>query len=305
MELQHLRYFEVVARHQHLGAAAKELGTYESTLSRTIARLEKTYGPLFDRVGRGVRLNAAGRVLLVRVQRALSELADADSEISELRKGASAQISLGFVPSLGAFVVPDLVTRFKRAYPAVQFRFLQEPRAQLREALLRGDIDLSIASHRFDDSAIDWEPLWDEELVAVVPPGHALARRRVISLLELAREPMLAFKAGHGMRQAVEDLARREGFVPNIVFEADDAQTLLGLVGTGLGIALLPESIEPSRGRAIVLRLRASRWRIVGISWIGKRYERSIVTLFRKFVADSFEVSRRGVVPKRARVRSS
>jgi LysR family transcriptional activator of glutamate synthase operon len=134
-----------------------------------------------------------------------------------------------------------------------------------------------------------------------VPPGHALARRRRVSMGELAREPMLAFKPGHTMRQAVDDLARREDFLPNIVFEADDAQTLLGLVGAGLGIALLPESVEPSRGRAVVVRLRASRWRVVGMSWIGGRYERRIIAVFRAFVAVSYQMSRRGNVTKRVR----
>ena len=301
MEFRSLRYFEVVARHQHLGAAANELDIYESTLSRTIARLEKTYGPLFDRVGRGVRLNAGGRVLLAHVRRALGEMSDAEAEIVELRKGANALITVGFVPSLGAYVVPDLVTRFKRVHPEVSFRFVQEGRLLLRESLLRGEIDLSLASHRFEDPTIEWEPLWTEELVAVVPPGHALARRRLVSLVELAREPMLAFKPGHTLRQAVDDLARRENFVPNIVFEADDTQTLLGLVGAGLGISLLPESVEPSRGRAIVLRLRSSRWRVVGISWIGGRYERKIITTFRKFIAASYQMSRRGQPAKRVR----
>jgi LysR family transcriptional activator of glutamate synthase operon len=285
VEFRTLRYFEVVARHQHLGAAAAELDIYESSLSRSIARLEKEYGPLFDRVGRGLRINAYGRLLLVHVQRALADLDDAGAQIAEMRKGEGAQIALGFVPSLGAFVVPDLVTRFKRIHPEAQFRFVQDGRIPLRASLLRGDVDLVMASHRYDDPSIDWEPLWDEELVAVVPPGHPLARRRLVSLSELAREPMLAFKAPHTMRLAVDELARRENFVPNIVFEADDAQTLLGLVGTGLGIALLPESIEAVRGRAKVLHLRASRWRVVGLSWVNGRYERRITALFRRFVA--------------------
>lgn len=83
------------------------------------------------------------------VRRALAELADAEAEISDRRKDETAHIALGFVPSLGAYVVPDLVTRFKRVHPEVQFYFVQEGRAQLREALLRGEIDLSIAAHRF------------------------------------------------------------------------------------------------------------------------------------------------------------
>jgi LysR family transcriptional activator of glutamate synthase operon len=282
-----------------MGAAANELDIYESTLSRMIARLERQYGSLFDRVGRGLRLNAAGRILQLHVRRALAELDDAETAISDLRKGDSAKITLGFVPSLGAFVVPDLVTRFRKLHPKVQFSFVEEGRLQLRESLLRGAIDLAIASHQYPDPTIDWEPLWDEAIVAFVPPGHPLARRRLVSLKELAREPMLAFKAPHTMRQAVDELAQRAGFVPNIVFEADHTQTLMGLVGTGLGIALLPESMEPSRGRAKVLRLRASRWRVVGMSWMHARTQRKIVAEFRAFVVAANAKPKRGVTRAR------
>lgn len=279
-----LRYFEVTARHQHMGMAAGELGISESTLSRSIARLEKEYGPLFDRVGRGVRLNAAGGVLLTRVARALAELENAKAEIRDLRTAGATQIGLGFVPTLGSSFVPDLIARFKQMYPAVQFRFVQAAREQLHHHLLRGDIDLCLASHRFDEMTIDWEPLWDEELVAVVPRPHPLARRRLIAVRELALEPLLTYTTGHALRIAVDDLARRAGFVPNVVFEADDAPTLLGLVGVGMGITLLPDSIEPNRARSAVVKLRASRWRTVGLSWMSARYQPPLVSQFRKFI---------------------
>jgi DNA-binding transcriptional LysR family regulator len=284
MEPRGLRYFEATARHQHLGRAAAELAISESALSRSIARLEKDYGPLFDRVGRGVQLNECGRILLARVTRALAELENATAEIRDIRAGGNVLIALGFVPSLGAHVVPDLVARFQRLNPQVKFRFVQEGRERLHEHLLAGDIDLCLASHRFVESAIDWEPLYDEELVAIVPRHHPLARRRRIALRECAAEPMLAFKPGHALRAAVDDLAHREGFVPNIIFEADDVPTILGLVDVGLGIALLPESVEPTRGRAAILRLNASRWRTVGISWMAARYASPLVASFRQFI---------------------
>jgi DNA-binding transcriptional LysR family regulator len=202
----------------------------------------------------------------------------------DLRSGGNVLVTLGFVPSLGAHVVPDLVARFQRLNPQVKFRFVQEGRERLHERLLDGDIDICLASHRFVEETIAWEPLYDEELIAIVPRGHALARRRRIALRECAAEPMLAFKPGHALRGALDDLARREGFVPNIIFEADDVPTILGLIDVGLGIALLPESVEPSRGRSAVLRLRASRWRTVGVSWMAERYESPTIALFRKFV---------------------
>ncbi len=296
METRGLRYFTTTARYEHMGLAAAELGIDESTLSRSIARLEKRYGALFDRVGRRVRLNACGRVLLAHAERALAELEYATREISELRGSAPQPVRLGFVPSLGMHFVPELVTAFKRNNAGAHFRFVQAPRERLHVALLAGDLDACIACHKFADAALAWEPLWDEELLAFLPPAHPLARRRLVDLRELAGEPMLSFKAGERLRDEVDELAQHAGFSPNVVYEAGDIPTLLGLVSLGLGIALLPESVQANRGRAAAVRVRDSRKRTVGLSWVRDQFDAANATAFRSFV-----VERRAYRPWQAR----
>jgi LysR family transcriptional activator of glutamate synthase operon len=286
METRGLRYFTTTARYEHMGLAAAELGIDESTLSRSVARLEKRYGRLFDRIGRRVRLNGCGRVLLAHAERALAELDHAERAISELRGTAAQPVRLGFVPSLGMHFVPELLTAFKRSSPGVRFRFMQAPRERLHAALMAGDLDACIACHKFTDATVAWEPLWDEELLAFVPPTHPLARRRLVDLRELAGEPMLSFKTGERLRDEVDDLARRAGFAPSVVYEAGDIPTLLGLVSLGLGIALLPESVQANRGRAAAVRLRDSRKRTVGLSWLRDQGHSRSADAFRSFVIE-------------------
>jgi LysR family transcriptional activator of glutamate synthase operon len=286
MEARGLRYFTTTARYEHMGLAAAELGIDESTLSRSVTRLERRYGALFDRVGRRVRLNPCGRVLLAHAERALAELDRAECEISELRGTAAQPVRLGFVPSLGMHFVPELVTAFKRANAGARFRFVQAPRNALHTALLAGELDACIACHKFGDPTVAWEPLWDEELMAFLPPAHPLARRRLIDLRELAAEPMLSFKAGERLRDEVDELAQHAGFSPNVVYEAGDIPTLLGLVTLGLGVALLPESVQANRGRAAAVRVRASRKRTVGLSWVRDQFHSSNAAAFRAFVVE-------------------
>ena len=279
METRGLRYFTTTARYEHMGLAAAELGIDESTLSRSIARLEKRYGALFD--------HACGRVLLAHAERALAELEYATREISELRGSAPQPVRLGFVPSLGMHFVPELVTAFKRNNAGAHFRFVQAPRERLHVALLAGDLDACIACHKFADAALAWEPLWDEELLAFLPPAHPLARRRLVDLRELA---------GERLRDEVDELAQHAGFSPNVVYEAGDIPTLLGLVSLGLGIALLPESVQANRGRAAAVRVRDSRKRTVGLSWVRDQFDAANATAFRSFV-----VERRAYRPWQAR----
>ncbi len=286
MEARGLRYFLTTARYEHMGLAAGELGIDESTLSRSIARLEKRYGPLFDRVGRRVQLNNCGRVLLEHTERMIAELDRAERAICEMRGTAALPVRLGFVPSLGMHFVPDLVTSFKARHPNVTFRFTQASREKLHGLLLAGELDACIACHIFTDAPVAWEPLWDEELLAFMPPAHPLAKRRIVDLRELAGEPMLSFRSGERLRDEIDELARRSGFATNIVYEADDIPTLLGLVSLSLGVALLPESVQANRGRTVAVRMRDSRRRTIGLSWLRDQYESRSASAFRSFVIE-------------------
>jgi len=304
MDPRQLEYFRTVAKHEHMARAAAELGIADSTLSRAIARLEKRYGgELFDRVGRGLRLNGFGRALLMRVERALAELENGEREVRSMRSSSDAFISLGFLPSLGTMHIPDLLTQFERQKPGVHYRLHQGPGSVLREQMLAGEIDLFFGTHRYPDAAIEWRRLWDEDLIALVPPMHHLSRRLKVDLSEVALEPLLVVKSGTTIRRAVEELARAAGFTPNIAFEGDEVSTLVGLVGAGFGIALVPESVAHIRGRAIPVKLSTGPIRTIGVAWVGNRYLSPAVDAFRKMCIRRATPPRDGVIHLAARRR--
>jgi DNA-binding transcriptional LysR family regulator len=284
MDPRQLTYFRVTARHEHMGKAAAELGMSDSTLSRSISRLEKRCGAeLFDRVGRGLRLNAYGRVLLTHVDRALSELDNGEREIQAMVNGEQTAIGLGFTASLGVQQVPDLVTQFTRSHPNAHFRLRQASGAVLHDELLDGSIDIALGTNHYPDPALEWKPLWREQLVALVPSEHRMARQTQVDLADLAHEPLLTFKSGHTLRRMVEELARGGGFTPNIVFEGDDASTLVGLAAAGFGIALVPECVARTSRKAVPVRLRSRQWRTIGVASLKSRY---LPPLAGRFVED-------------------
>jgi DNA-binding transcriptional LysR family regulator len=150
--------------------------------------------------------------------------------------------------------------------------------------LLAGDIDLFFGTHRYPDAAIDWKRLWEEELIALVPPMHRFARRARVDLAEVALEPLLTTKSGNTIRRAVDELARAAGFTPNVVFEGDEVSTLVGLVGAGFGIALVPESVANIRGKTVPVRLKSGPTREIGVSRVRGRFLPPAVDAFLEMV---------------------
>jgi DNA-binding transcriptional LysR family regulator len=302
MDIDALRYFAAAAKEEHFGRAADVLAISQPALSRSIARLEDYYGvALFERDGRGIRITRPGRALLRRVERIIAELEDARRELHDLSEERRTRpIALGFFATLGMHVVPEAIRRFRERLPEAEFRLLQGPSPLLQQRLMSGEIDLCLSSPRFAEVAIEWLPLWDEDLVALVPEGHRLAQRESIELIEIATDPFVALKPTYGLRQTCDDICREAGFAPHIAFEGEEVATLRGLVGAGFGVSLVPKSATPDVN-AIALPVRTPRcFRTFGLSWARGRYLPQGTSAFRDFLVESLTYRER-----RARVKTA
>src|SRR5258705_3589877 len=190
-----LESFCVAGRLEHVTRAAAQLGTSQPALSRALARLQADMGvPLFQRVGRSLRLTRYGELFLVRVERALGEIEDGRRELVDLTGPARGAVSLGFLRTLGANYIPQLVGRFHAAHPRVRFSFVQNNSAAIEEQLERGELDLVFVAVPPGKDGLDWVRVFDQEVVLIVPRSHALARRRQVRLREVAGEPFVSFK---------------------------------------------------------------------------------------------------------------
>jgi LysR family transcriptional regulator, transcription activator of glutamate synthase operon len=286
-----LRAFLAVAEAEHVTAAAARLHLSQPAVTRAVGRLEDQFGVrLFDRPGHRVRLNVFGRVLAGHAAKIVAQLDGASTDIAGLLDPHTGPVRIGFVRSLGTWLIPDLVQSFKAVEPGVEFQLRQGLSEQLAGQLLRGDVDLILTSPRPRlPEPVSWELLADERLELAVPAGHRLAARRRIRLAEVAAEPFVALAVISEFRELSDRLCREAGFSPAVAFEADDVATVRALVGAGLGIAILPALHQPvaSGGPATLAIAAQDAARPVGLAWIAGRQLPALAEAFRDWLISS------------------
>lgn len=283
-----LRAFLAVAEVEHVTAAAAELRLSQPAVTRAIGRLEEQFGVrLFDRPGHRVRLNAFGRVLAGHAGKIVGRLDAADAEIAALLDPHAGPVRIGFVRSLGTWLVPDLVQSFRAVEPGVVFRLRQGLSEDISGLLESGDVDLILTSTRPRlPSQVNWEPLASERLELVVPPDHPLAAKGRIRLAEAAAEPFVALSASSEFREIIDRLCGEAGFAPEVAFEADDVATVRALVGAGLGVAILPALHRPpaSDAPATLTIAEQDATRPLGLAWMAGRQLPGLAEAFRSWL---------------------
>ena len=168
-----LECFRVAGRLQHVTRAAEQLGTSQPALSRSLARLQSDLGvQLFRRAGRSIRLTTSGERFLVRVEQALGEIDNGRRELADLKAADRGVIALGFLRTLGARYIPELVRRFGSRHPGVQFSFAQNNSVEIEAQLERGELDRARGSFREGLSRDDGDSeLWLD--LALASEGQA------------------------------------------------------------------------------------------------------------------------------------
>ncbi len=285
MELSSLSWFRTVARLEHVTRAAEELGITQSALSRAIGRLEREVGvPLFDRRGRGLRLNRYGSAFLARVERVFRELDVATAELRDLAGLDRGEVSM----AAGALHwLPEVLRPFQAAHPAVRFRVFQRSLAELRRSLEAGATDFCFVPAAVPSPAIRWRHLATAPVALLIPAAHPLAGRARVALRELAGEELILGKPGDVLREILEDYFRGAGFAPRVACEADEPAAIEDYVVAGLGIALIPGLGKPTPDHALTRRVRIVEpdcALTVGIAWNETRYLSAAARAFRQQV---------------------
>ena len=251
MKLNQLRYFVLLAEELHFRRAAERLGITQAPLSLAIQELERELGgQLFHRTRRKVALTEIGLLLQ---DNARSILAKIDRTVDDIRKmldGEAGELRIGFTAasSLLSFF-PSLVHAFRTKYPEVRVVLEDMPSTSQITALLARELDAGIirTPPRFKPPAdITATRLLTDPLVVAVDPTHHLHTRREINLAELRNERFVFYPRsyGIGIYDYFIQLCGKRSFVPTIVQEAREASTIIGLVATGLGIAVVPSSLR-------------------------------------------------------------
>ncbi|MFG2503208.1 LysR family transcriptional regulator [Streptomyces sp. NPDC048441] len=238
MDLLQLRYFQAVARYEHISRAAEELHVAQPSLSRTIARLEAELGsPLFDRQGRRIRLNQYGAMFLRHVDRALTELDDGRRALRDARDTGLGRVG---VASETLLTITHLLGSFRVTHPRADVRLFQSNAEEMDRQLRAGEIDFCVASQPLTGSKFESVELAREEVLLAVPRGHWLDGRESVTISEIADEPFVTTRFGHWQRALLDRLFASEGLTPLLSCEGDEPGASQDMISAGLGIGLIP-----------------------------------------------------------------
>jgi DNA-binding transcriptional LysR family regulator len=258
MELRRLRYFVAVAEELSFNRAAQRLHISQPPLSNQIKQLEEELGVLlFKRSSRGVRMTEAGELLLEEARRIFIQLEQTARMVERVGSGKVGRLSLGFVPSATNEVLPPVLYEFRRSFPDVELLLHEMMPDQVVQRLHGRQIDVGFFYLPFDDSSVNIRPVSREPLVVALPEMHPLAKEPEIDLRTLEREPFVLPMRYEmpGLYGQVTEICRQAGFTPRAV-QKDVwlMQTIVGLVASGIGVALIPASLRNFRRKGVVYK---------------------------------------------------
>ncbi|MFD4138779.1 LysR family transcriptional regulator [Streptomyces sp. NPDC058572] len=269
IEARHLRVLRAVAATGSFSAAARELGCTQPAVSQQMKALETSAGtPLLIRTGREMRLTQAGEALVRHAAGILAGLTAAEEEIAAIAGLRAGRVRLVSFPSGSSTLVPTALAALRAAHPGTRVSLVDAEPPRSVEMLRDGDCDVALAFRYGEAAGADAEwadlvvrPLLSDRLVGLVPEGHRLAEADTVAIGDLADEPWIA--GCPRCRRQLVDVCEAAGFTPRIDFATDDYPAVAGLVGAGLGVAVLPElaieSVRPRGARTVTLEPAVAR----------------------------------------------
>lgn len=259
MELYQLEAFEAIVLHGSFTKAAEALHLTQPAVTRQIASLEaELRTPLFDRLGRSVRMTTAGEALHRYAAHIVRLAHEARYAVADVNAGNAGRIALGASSTLATYVLPHLLRDFRHSHPRVEIAIQTGISAQILEQVRAGETDIALVTGDIQDALLVVSYLSDYETCVVVPPGHPLANRETVSASELAGNPLILMETGTNLRTYVDRLLNTAGGGEQVAMELDNVEAIKRMIEAELGISMLPEvavRTEVADGRLRALKL--------------------------------------------------
>ncbi|MER7998224.1 MULTISPECIES: LysR family transcriptional regulator [unclassified Streptomyces] len=275
IDARRLRVLRAVADHRTVTAAAAALYLTPSAVSQQLTVLEQETGhALLIRSGRGVRLTAAGEILVGHAHTVIAQLERAEAELAAYAGGTAGEVTVAAFATGIAEVVAPALRRLSGPHPGIRVRVRDAEGDESLPLVLDGRADLAVAveyrgAPHEDDRRLSRTPLYAEPFDAVLPAAHPLARLPDVALAELAGSDWAGPYPGNPCHDVLQLACERAGFEPRLAHSSDDFHAVVALAGAGAGVALVPRSalrgmelkdvvVRPVRGPAATRRVFAA-----------------------------------------------
>jgi LysR family hydrogen peroxide-inducible transcriptional activator len=243
MEFHQLRYFVAVARQKNFSRAAAVCNVAQPSLSQQIKKLELELGqPLILRGRQGAQLTEFGESMLPQALLILSGARKMHEEANLGKDVISGRISIGAIPTVAPYLLPQLVLRTLAKHPTIELSLVENTTDELLAQLQEGSLDFALLSPPFEgeqDMALDL--LREDELLIVLPHSHPLANKQELKLLDLSEFPMVVMKDVHCLSRQSISVCEASGLKPSVALESSQMETVISMVEAGMGFSFVPE----------------------------------------------------------------
>jgi len=268
--LKQLRYFEALARHGHFGRAAEASSVSQPALSVQIREMEETLGtPLFERGSRQVRLTAFGEEIAARVRAILQSVDELGDMARAAQHGPAGRLRLGVIPTIAPYLLPAIIGRLSHRYDGLELRVRETQTQKLLDELADGRLDAAILALPISEPAFEEVPLFSESFVLVRPAGDA--GKPVPNRDSLREMQLLLLEEGHCFRDQALSFCNLRSSLPRDLLDGSSLSTLVQMVGSGIGVTLIPEmavAVETRSAAVSVAHFEEPRpERTIGMIW--------------------------------------
>jgi len=240
INLNQLRVFHVAAKVQSFTRAADALFLTQPGISKHIKELEEYYGTrLFDRLGKKVVLTQAGEILYEKTETIFTMINQLKVEIDELQGLNRGTLHIGASITIGIYILPTVLGRFRSMYPNIDIRMDIALNQQIAEMIISNSIDFGFLGAQVDDDRLKLNPFFKDELVLIVPSNHEWASRNNIEPHDLLSCPFIFSRQGSGTRAVIEERLGRIGISLKNTLEFGNTEAVKNAVEAGLGVSIV------------------------------------------------------------------
>ncbi len=284
MELHQLRYFVTVADQGNFTRAAEQCFVAQPSLSQQIIKLERELGqPLFDRLGRTVRLTDAGHMLYDRATSILAAVEDAKRNLTDAVEEGMGQINIGAIPTIAPYLLPPLLKRFARQFPHASVTVYENLTEVTIKDCLEGKLDVGIVALPIAEEQLSVEPLFSEELLLVTSANHTLATKNRVTMSDVSKEPFILLSETHCLGEQILSFCRQQSCLPVVSCHSAQLLTVQELVALGQGVSLIPKmaaDVDPSKQRRYRSLSGKKPIRRIAMIWHKQRFESQLAGHF-------------------------